>query len=398
VRQEWGGTIVFWGLADGSPGSNDTNAIDANDTGREVQAAFYDPDRQYQGCAHNASCQSAGTACGASITYLGWNPVQGGNRCNNGSGIDSISTSDGQLDPWTTPLQWNPNWDDTSCDSGGCDDSSLEWRTSDVSLRQSLRFVRTHVVELRYELHEQGGLDHASTVYELPTVYSANGQGGPDLWRLFDASGQQIDIDTPAGNDDGFYYINFTSPEPWVSLQNDDASYGVGILYENGETDFQGWQLRSLPFNNVRAQISFAIPAGGAVMARAYLLIGGYETIAGEAAWVLSNLAPFGWLDAPGETVSSGQTDISGWALDNRGVVSVHALIDESEQVPLCYGGSRPDVCAVWPGYPDCDAVGFSGSHDFGEPQDCPHLLEIVATDSDGNERVIANSLVQVGE
>ena len=29
-------------------------------------------------------------------------------------------------------------------------------------------------------------------------------------------------------------------------LQNDDANYGVGILYENGLTTFLGWQKRLL--------------------------------------------------------------------------------------------------------------------------------------------------------
>jgi hypothetical protein len=267
-----------------------------------------------------------------------------------------------------------------------------------VALRQTLRFVRTHTVELRYELHEQGGLEHASTLQEIPTVYSANGEGGPDLWRLLDATGAQVDIDVPAGNDDGFNYVNMTSPEPWVTMQNDDGSYGVGILYENGETDFQGWQLRSLPFNNVRALASFGIPAHGSVTARAYLMIGSFSTIATEAAWLQANLAPFGWLDGPDETADSGTITLSGWALDNRGVASVYALIDETERVDLSYGASRPDVCTAWPGYPDCDVVGFTGTYDLGAPQPCPHLVEIVATDTDGNERTIARRLVSWGE
>jgi hypothetical protein len=397
ARRDWGGTIIFFGLSDGAPGMNDTNTIDANDTGREVQVAFYDPDRQMQNCAWNASCQSTPSSCPNSITYLGWNPVQGGNRCNNGSGVDSVSNAWGNLEVYTTPLHWNPNWDFTDCDSGGCDDPSLDERPSEVSVYQQLRFVRTHVVELRYSIEELAGMDHAATYQEMPTVYTANGDNGPDLWRLFDASGTEVPIDTPAGNEDGFYYENFESPGPWVTMQNDDASYGVGILYENGESSFQGWQLRSLPFNNVRAMFQFGIPAFGTVNARAYLILGSQGTVATEAEAVMGDLAPFGWMDEPAETVSaSTPVTIRGWALDNRGVASVEAIIDETTTVPLTYGDSRPDVCLVWPGYPDCDTVGYSGTHDFGPADECPHLIEIVATDTDGNRRTIHNALVTV--
>ncbi|RME23157.1 MAG: hypothetical protein D6806_11755, partial [Deltaproteobacteria bacterium] len=55
IRREWGGTIVFYGLVGSSgPGMNGSNVIDANDTGREVQVAFYDPDRALQNCVWDA--------------------------------------------------------------------------------------------------------------------------------------------------------------------------------------------------------------------------------------------------------------------------------------------------------------------------------------------------------
>jgi hypothetical protein len=399
VRQDWGGSIVFFGLHDGAAGLNDSNTIDANDTGREVQIALYDPDRIMQGCAWDASCQTTPTTCPASITYLGWNPVQGGNRCNNGSGVNATgAASDGALEVRATPLHWNPNWEDRDCDSGGCSDSTLAWLRGEIDLVQTLRFARTHVVELRYAVTETAGMDHAATNQEMPTLYSANGNGGPDLWRLMLPDGSQVDIDTP-GND-GFYYENLTSTEPWVTLQNDGADYGVGILYENGVTAFQGWQNRSLPFNNVRALFPFGIPAHGTVNARAYLLIGSYGTVASEASAVMAALAPFGVLDSPSDdSTVPGTTSVRGWALDNRGVSDVWARIDERVEVGLSYGSSRPDVCAAWPGYPACDTVGFEGELDLGALEDgsgCPHLVEILARDSDGNERVIDRALVGV--
>ena len=38
IRREWGGSIVFFGLTENSEmGMNPSNAIDAHDTGREIQ-------------------------------------------------------------------------------------------------------------------------------------------------------------------------------------------------------------------------------------------------------------------------------------------------------------------------------------------------------------------------
>jgi hypothetical protein len=397
VRREWGGTITFFGLASGGAGRNRTNTIDANDTGREVQVAFYDPDRHMQNCAWDAACRRRGSTCPGGITYLGWDPVQGGNRCNRGSGVDSLTNAGGVLSLATTPLFWNPNWDAMDCTSSGCDDASLRTRRSDVEVTQSLRFVRTHVVELTYAVRNLAAIDHASTVQEMPTVYSANGNGGTaDLYRLFDSARREVVIDTPAGGD-GFNYEDFDSAGGWVSLQNADATYGVGIYYENQITAFQGWQLRSLPFNNVRARFAFGIPASGTVNARAYLVLGSLDTVAAEAAWLSTNLAPFGWLDEPaaGATVRGAQT-VRGWALDNRGVSRVEVLVDGAPVTELGRGGARPDVCAAWPGYAGCDGSGFSGTLDASALAPCPHLLEIRATDADGNARVIARRRVVV--
>ncbi len=396
TRREWGGSIIFFGIAEGyGAGVNDSNTIDANDTGREVQVAFYDPDRAMQDCAATASCASTPTNCPNSITYLGWNPVQGGNRCNNGSGVDSVDFSDGALSITTQPLFWNPNWDRTDCVDSACSDPSLAWRRSDVRVTQTLRFVATHVVQLDYQIENLSDLEHAVAGQEMPTVYTANGTSGPNLYRVMDSAGNEISVDTP-GND-GFFYKNFTSPGGWVSLQRDTLLYGVGIYYENRLTGFQAWQLLSLPFNNVRAQFAFGIPAHGTVRARAYLMIGAYNDIASHAAWLDGALAPFGTLDSPvADATVSGSMAIAGWALDNRGVTAVDVLIDGAVAGSVAYGAPRADVCRVWPGYAGCNNVGFSGSIDLSGLSACPHLVEIRASDADGNQRVIAARRVYV--
>jgi len=106
TRRDWGGTIIFYGMDNGSTGQNSTNAIDAADTGREVQVAFYDVDRWYQNCAWDASCNAnpSPTECPQQMTWLGWNPVQGGNRCNHGSGYDGVTLEAGAISVTATPL------------------------------------------------------------------------------------------------------------------------------------------------------------------------------------------------------------------------------------------------------------------------------------------------------
>lgn len=396
TRREWGGSIIFFGLkGSGLPGMNSYNTIDANDTGREVQVAFYDPDRAMQNCAWNASCATVPTQCQNSITFLGWNPVQGGNRCNRGSGVESVSNADGLLTVATNPLFWNPNWDRTDCSTEACGDPNLRERRSDVRVIQRLRFVDYHVVELDYTVINLSDLDHRYTHQEMPTVYTANGNGGPDLWRLFNSEGTEIAIDQPAN--DGFFYKNFTSPGGWACMQNGTLDYGVGLYSENRNPSFQGWQLRTLPFNNFRPLNAFAIPARGTVRARSYLMIGSLATIASVAAWLDSGLPPFGWLDAPApEAVISGTVAVAGWALDNKGVGSVELVVDGTLRQALAYGGDRPDVCLVWPGYAGCNQVGFQGQLDTRALTNCEHLLEIVAGDADGNSRVIARRRIRV--
>lgn len=389
TRRDWGGTIIFFGQDDGSSGINATNVIDANDTGREVQVAFYDPDRRTQNCAWNASCATTSSDCPNSITYLGWNPVQGGNRCNAGSGTQAVDFADGRLEVQTQPLHWNPNWDRMDCVSEACNDAQLRMRRTDVLVRQRLRFVSERVVELDYVVQNMSNLDHRATGQEFPTVYTANGQVGPDLWRLFDSNGTEISIDQPAN--DGFMMKPFSSPGGWVTMQNQNLDYGVGHYTENRLQDWTGWQLRTLPFNNFRPTFVFGLPANGTVRARSYLILGSKGTVEAEALWLDQNLPPFGVADTPtaDQEVTGATLNVAGWALDNKGVTAVSATIDGGAPVALNYGNARPDVCIVWPQYPGCDNVGYQGSVDVSGLSECAHLLEVRATDADGNTRVI---------
>ncbi len=402
TRRDWGGTIVFFGMDNGSPGLNNTNAIDSADTGREVQVAFYDVDRWYQNCAWNASCNAtpSPTECPQQMMWLGWNPVQGGNRCNNGSGVDDVILEDGAIDVKTTPLYWNPHWDRSDCNSDACSNPAVNMRRSDVEVDQRVRFVRPNIVELSYVVTNLSAIDHAVSAHEFPTVYTSFGRmGTPDLDRLFDSTRTEIPINDHPPADATFRYKNFTSPGGWVSLQNDALDYGIGLMYENGLDFYQAWQADDPDFNNFRGLFSFGIPAFGQVRARSYLILGSLDTVAAEAQWLDDNLAPFGSLDAPtSDTPLSGVVPVHGWAMDNKGVAAVQLIIDGGAPIPLSYGASRPDVCRVWPGYAQCagNNMGFTGSFnaDALAPSECGNVLEVRVVDTDGNARIIARRRV----
>ena len=176
-------------------------------------------------------------------------------------------------------------------------------------------------------------------------------------------------------------------------MQNQAMDYGVGLYTENRLTQWQGWQQRALPFNNFRPVFSFAIGPNATVRSRSYLILGGMSTIAAEAAWLDQNLPPFGVADEPGDdAVIADSLTVRGWALDNKAVTSVEAVIDGGTPQPLTTAVARPDVCAVWPQYPACTGgnVGYRGTLDVSGLSACAQLLEVVATDDDGNRRVIA--------
>ena len=397
IRRNWGGAIVFFGKHTGQVGQNVTNVIDGADTGREVQIALYDrPARTLQGCAYNSSCEKGPKPCPETMVFMGWNPVQGGNRCNSGSGYSDIAKADGAISLVSQMLQWNANWDRPDCQES-CKSPATDKRLADVELTQRVRFVRPNVVELRYTVHNLASMAHDATVHEFPTLYAAFGRDGtPDLVRLFDSSAKEVTTGWQT-DANGFRWQNFSSPAGWASLQNAAADYGVALQYESGMSQFQAWDKLEKPtkFNNFRGLYSFPIGAAASVSARSYLILGGIAEVAAETKWLDGHLPPFGSLDGPvADAKVSGVVSVGGWAMDNKSVSSVQMSVDGGEPVPLSYGADRPDVCAVWPGYPACEKskVGFQGKLDVSalSPGGCGHVIEIKAIDGDGNAKVIA--------
>jgi len=92
------------------------------------------------------------------------------------------------------------------------------------------------------------------------------------------------------------------------------------------------------------------------------------------------------FLDAPGPNVSTfvGVSVFSGWALyDSATIGGVEVSIDGVPYGSADYGLSRPDVCAVYPGKPNCPNVGWSISVDTTQISDGVHTLDVAATSGD---------------
>ncbi|MBI5531281.1 MAG: hypothetical protein HY898_01100 [Deltaproteobacteria bacterium] len=394
ARLDWGGSVVFFGLS----ANAFSNTIDANDTGRELQIALYDPTRAMQGCAWNASCQSTPTSCPNSISYLGWDPVQGGDKCGHGS-PSTWSQAGDALRLTAHPLQWNPDWNKPDCSQTPCGASGVP---VEVTYIIDFRFVSTHVVEVAVEITSQETIDHPSTGQEFPTLYVANGNKATDLPLLLDASGNQVSLNTP-GND-GFFYDNFSSPGPWVTWQNATKDYGVALAMDQGILQWQGWRGngQTAPyFHNVRPILSFGLKAGKSVRGISYLVLGSYSTVQAQIQSVLGSRPPFGSLDTPpaggSASVAPGQDlPIAGWVLDTAHLGMVHVEVDNVAVLDIPVNAARADVCEAFPAYDGCPNVGFAGNLSTAGWDACPHLVRVTAKDADNNTSVLGESVVTV--
>ena len=107
-----------------------------------------------------------------------------------------------------------------------------------------------------------------------------------------------------------------------------------------------------------------------------------------------TGVPPSVYIDAPSPgSVLSGSTTVSGWALDNSSAIgtaigSVQVKVDGTAVGTATYGGSRPDVCSVYPGRPGCPNVGFSFQLNLAALSAGSHTITVSATDTDGTPDV----------
>jgi hypothetical protein len=78
---------------------------------------------------------------------------------------------------------------------------------------------------------------------------------------------------------------------------------------------------------------------------------------------------PFGFIDIPKEAVTCNgrDADLQGWALDEGGIDRIVVAIESSNgaagklvEIGVAQRVARPDVAAVYPGYPDSQSAGWT--------------------------------------
>lgn len=388
VRLDWGGTIVFYGIA----GSPSTNVIDATDTGRELRLAVFDESRRRQGCARDASClTSPGSSCGPSFTYEGWSPVQTVDECNRGQRA-TYRRVDDTLVVTYTPLQSNPDWDATDCRRTSC---GGDGRRADITYELRIRFVDARVVEVLASVTNREDLVHPSALQAFPIVYAANGVGTPDLAELLDASGRRI---TFAGAPvDGVRSEDVVSTAPWVQLQNAARTYGLGIAMPSGTRRFLARTGTAPYIHSVQPRLEFPVGRMTSVHAASYLALGGQSDVDAALRSAIDRTAPWGFVDLPmaSETFTPGvPLVVAGWVFDDEPVARLEIEIDGISYGTFAVNAERADVCSIITGYAACPNVGYVHQLDTSSLSRCPHVVRVTAVDARGHRGVLGERII----
>lgn len=105
---------------------------------------------------------------------------------------------------------------------------------------------------------------------------------------------------------------------------------------------------------------------------------------------------PIMCVDAPSGSYAKGGADsinVSGWALNQDGIASVTAKIDNGNSVNLTYGLTRLDVAKYYPSYNNAATSGFSGSvpMNLAALTAGRHNVQVTVTGKDGS-KLVSNS------
>lgn len=378
LNTSWGGSIVEVSL-------NGTNFVNEHDTGREVQAAQWDGAAQSDNCA---GCTGV----------FGWNPVQAGDKWNNGSPVLTQTVAANSIYVKTQPIQWNPD------DKGGGPNTPV---VGDTYVEQTISAVTSHAFSFKvhYKVTHFGTDQHANALQEFPAVYANLGYdqfltdtstnpwtnsvltpvtmpflptSGPTLYSsehwgaLVDANGTGLTVFVPGMSN---YVGGFAA-------SGDPGPFGFGTNYFNPHTNF-----------------SFG---PNSILEGDVYLVAGDVTHARQVIYDLHNnippvdiSTPVATLDTPVSNQQlSGTFNLSGWALDDTAVAKVEVYVDGTVAGTATYGTSRPDVAQGWPNAPQ--NVGFTFSLNTATFPNGNHTIQIRATDTNGNVAVLPNVPVTI--
>ena len=379
LETAWGGSIVEVSL-------NGTNFVNAHDTGREVQPAFYDGNAHYDSCA---GCTGV----------FGWDPVLGGDKYDQGSPTLSQVLTSNSLYTKAHPLQWNPD------DKGGGPGQAV---AGDVIVEQTITPVsgRSRVFQGHYKVTHLGSDLHANAQQEFPAVY-VNADynrfvhyGGTAPWTNAAVSVTTFP-ELPT------FSPLFFAPEHWAAHVN---AQNIGLtVYVPSQYPYVGGFDHSGPAGPTGDGTNYFAPFVTLTIGPNFVFQGDFYLIAGDyvsARQLVYELhkslspadifTPFGATDQPsaGSTVG-GITTVSGWSFDDVSVAKVEILVDGVVDGTASYGSSRPDVAGTYPGA--SVNIGFSYLLNTAKYGNGPHTLNVRATDSSGNVSVFPDVGVTVG-
>lgn len=102
------------------------------------------------------------------------------------------------------------------------------------------------------------------------------------------------------------------------------------------------------------------------------------------------NEEAFGDIYLPkGGLIYAGTVQFNGWALDWEGVNQIVILVDGEIAGAATHGLARPGVSALFPGYPESAAPGWTFSLDTTKYSNGKHQLEVLVRDDVGGETYI---------
>jgi hypothetical protein len=372
----WGGSIVEVSL-------NGTNYVNEHDTGREVQAAQWDGAAQYDNCA---GCTGV----------FGWNPVQAGDKWDNGSPVLSQTVASDSIYVKTQPNQWNPD------DKGGGQNVPV---LGDTFVEQTISVVTNHAFtfKLHYKVTHFGTDQHANALQEFSAVYTNLDYNqfltdssttpwtnsiltpvtfpqlpnfGPTLycaehWGAFvDTNGNGLTVFVPGMSN----YIG------GFAAAGDSGPFGFGTNYFNPQTNF-----------------SFG---PNSILEGDVYLVAGDNKHARQVIYDLHNTLPVVDISTPVLTVDSpvanqklsGIFAVAGWAFDDTAVAKVDVYVDGTLAGSATYGIPRPDVV-----FPNLQTnVGFTFLLNTALFVNGNHIVEVRVIDTNGNVAISPDQPVSI--
>lgn len=374
----WGGSIVEVSL-------NGTNFVNEHDTGREVQAAEYDGKAKYDPCA------------GCTGTW-GWNPVQGGDKYNQGSPVLAQSLATESLYIKTQPYQWNPD------DKGGGPGQPV---VGDMYIEATVSVVTNHAFtfKVHYKITHFGSDHHANSIQEFPAVYVNLG---------FDRFACNSNTTPWTGSSLTFV----TMPQLPMFGPTLYASERWGAFVDNSDNGLTVFVPPMAPYlggfaaagdsgptgsgtNYFAPRTFFTFGPNSVLEGDVYLIAGDYKH-ARQVIYDLHNslpasdiFTPLGSVDSPAPNAQlSGTVNVAGWALDDTAVSRVDIYVDGTLAGTAAYGGSRPDVANDLPNAPA--AIGYNFSLNTTMYSNGSHIVVVRAVDTSGNVAVFPDVPVTI--